>query len=123
MVNFFGSWIMAYLKGDYSSYFMSYKSLNTVIIGSMLFVVSQAYADKIQGSMRLLTKQISKYSLGIYLLHPLILIPVREMSNGVYDWFYSYWLAIPVITVITLFISLLAVMLLAKLPIVNRLVP
>ncbi len=123
VINFFGSWVMADLKGDYSSYFMGYKSLNTVIIGGMLFVVAQTYADKIQGSLKLLIKQISKYSLGIYLLHPLILIPVREMSNGVYDWFYSYWLAIPVITVITLFISLLAVMILAKLPVVNRLVP
>lgn len=123
VLNFFGSWQAAEVNGKYSSYYMSYKSLNTVIISGMLFVVAQTYADKIQGTLRALITQISKYSLGIYLLHPIILIPIREMSNGVYDWFYSYWLAIPVITVITLFVSLLLVMLLAKLPVVNRLVP
>ncbi len=123
IINFFGSWLAAEVNGKYSSYYMGYKSLNTVIIGGMLFVVAQSYADKIQGSLRALIKEISKYSLGIYLLHPIILIPIREMSNGVYDWFYSYWLAIPIITVITLFVSLLLVMLLAKLPVVNRLVP
>lgn len=123
IINFFGSWLAAYLKEGYSSTFMGYKSLNTAIIAGMLFVVAQSYADSIRDSLKPLIKTISKYSLGIYLLHPLLLIPIRELSNGVYDWFFSYWLAIPVITILTLIVSLLLVMVIAKIPLVNRLVP
>jgi surface polysaccharide O-acyltransferase-like enzyme len=123
VINFIGSWLMADLKGAYSSVFMGYKSLNTVLIGGMLFVTAQAYADSIRESFKPMIKTISKYSLGIYLLHPLLLIPVRELSNGVYDWFFSYWLAIPVITLVTLAASLILVIGIAKVPVVNRLVP
>jgi surface polysaccharide O-acyltransferase-like enzyme len=123
VINFFGSWLLAHLNGKYSSFFMGYKSINTVLIGGMLFVVAQAYADSIKESLKPLIKTISKYSLGIYLLHPLLLIPVRELNNGVYDWFFSYWLAIPIITILTLIVSLVLVIALAKIPLVNRLVP
>ncbi|GLS91956.1 membrane protein [Psychromonas marina] len=123
IVNFFGSWELAFKSGQYSSYFMGYKTLNTMIIGGMLFVVAQAYADKITGKLRALISVISKYSLGIYLLHPILLIPVRELDNGFYSFFASNWLAIPIITIIVLFASLCCTMLLAKTPLINRLVP
>jgi surface polysaccharide O-acyltransferase-like enzyme len=123
IVNFFGSWEMAFKSGQYSSYFMGYKTLNTMVIGAMLFVVAQTYADKITGKLRSLISVISKYSLGIYLLHPILLIPVRELDNGFYSFFVSNWLAIPIITIIILFISLFCTMLLAKTPVINRLVP
>ena len=123
LINFFGSWLAAYYKGEYSSLFMGYKSLNTVLIGAMLFVLAQAYAEGIQGRLRSLVKEISKYSLGIYLIHPLLIIPVREMSNGVYDWLPSLWLSIPAITLVTLFISLVVVMVIAKIPVIRKLVP
>ncbi|MEI6896051.1 MAG: acyltransferase family protein [Psychromonas sp.] len=123
LVNFFGSWELAVKSGAYSSFFMGYKTLNTMIIAAMLFVVAQTYADKITGKLRSLIAVISKYSLGIYLLHPLLLIPVRELDNGFYSLFYSNWLAIPIITIIILFISLLFSMCLIKVPFVKHLVP
>jgi len=123
ILNFFGSWEMAFTSGQYSSFFMGYKTLNTMIIGGMLFVVAQIYADKIRGELRTFIALISKYSLGIYLLHPLLLIPVRTLENGFYSFFNSNWLAIPIITIIILFISLLCTMLLVKIPLINRLVP
>ncbi|MCP4322529.1 MAG: acyltransferase family protein [Psychromonas sp.] len=123
LLNFFGSWELAVKSGEYSSFFMGYKTLNTMIIAAMLFVVAQTYAGKITGKLRLLISIISKYSLGIYLLHPLLLIPVREIDNGVYALFDSNWLAIPVITIVVLFISLFCTMLLVTIPVVKRLVP
>ena len=123
LVNFFGSWELAVKFGKYNSYFMGYKTLNTMIIGGMLFVVAQTYADNISGKLRAFISIVSKYSLGIYLLHPLLLIPVREIDNGFYSFFVTNWLAIPVITIITLFVSLFFTMLLVKIPVINRLVP
>ena len=102
---------------------MGYKTLNTVLIGGMLFVLAQTYADKIQGKLRAFVLIISKYSLGIYLLHPLLLMPVRQLDNGFYSAFGSNWLAIPIITLLTTVLSLLCTMLLVKIPIMKRLVP
>lgn len=121
--NFIGTWILALQTGAYSSFFMGYKTLNTAVIGAMLFVLAQCYADKIQGKLRDFIHIVSKYSLGIYLLHPLLLIPVRTIDNGFYDLFFSNWLAIPLLTFITLVVSLLLTMLLVKIPGVRRLVP
>lgn len=123
LLNFFGSWELAVQSGKYNSFFMGYKTLNTMIIGGMLFVVAQTYADKISGKFRALISVFSKYSLGIYLLHPLLLIPVRELDNGFYSFFASNWLAIPAITIVVLFLSLLCTMLLVKIPVIKRLVP
>lgn len=111
--NFFGTWMIAIETGKYCSIFMGYKTLNTVIIGSALFVAAQTYAERITGKLS------ATYSLGIYLLHPLLLIPVRELSNGGYLFFGSNWIAIPVIRIISLFLT----MILVKIPFVNKLVP
>lgn len=121
--NFFGTWQLAIDTGKYSSLFMGYKTLNTVLIAGMLFVLAQTYADKIQGKLRAFVLIISKYSLGIYLLHPLLLIPVRQLDNGFYSAFGSNWLAIPIITLLTMVLSLLSTMLLVKIPVMKRLVP
>lgn len=123
LLNFFGTWQLAVASGKYNSFFMGYKTLNTVIIAGMIFVCAQVYADKIQGKLRALIMLISKYSLGIYLLHPLLLIPVRDLNNGFYSVFISNWLAIPVITVVIMFLSLLSTMLLVKIPLIRHLVP
>lgn len=123
LLNFFGSWELAVKSGQYSSFFMGYKTLNTMIIAGMLFVVAQIYAHKISGYSRNLISLFSKYSLGIYRLHPLLLIPVHDLDNGFYSFFISNWLAIPIITVVVLFISLFCSMLLVKIPVIKHLVP
>jgi len=123
LLNFAGTWFLAIEEGAYSSFFMGYKTLNTAVIGGMLFVLAQAYAHNIQGQLRALVTLISTYSLGIYLIHPLILIPVRELNNGFYELFGSNWVAIPAITLVALFLSLLLTMLLVKIPFFRRLVP
>lgn len=123
LLNALGSAYLSFLGGKYSTFFMGYKSLNTVLIAGMLFVVAQSYAERIQGRLRRLIGVISKYSLGIYLVHPLLLIPVRNLDNGVYSFFGSNWLAIPVISLFTLVLALGVTVILAKLPIIRRVVP
>lgn len=123
IINFFGSWYLAELKKEYSVFFMGYKSVNTVLIGGMLFVVAQSYAENIKGRLRSMVSLISKYSLGIYLVHPLLLIPVRNLNNGVYDFFGTNWLAIPIISIFTLGVALACTALLVKIPVIRRIVP
>ena len=89
----------------------------------MLFVLAQAYADKIQGKLRAFVLIVSKYSLGIYLLHPLLLIPVRQLDNGFYSAFGNNWLAIAIITLVIMVLSLMCTMMLVKIPFMKRLVP
>lgn len=123
LMNFFGSWQLAFEKGQYSSFYMGYKTFNTAVIGAMLFVLAQTYADNIQGQLRYFISMVSTYSLGIYLIHPLLLISVRELNNGFYAVFGSNWIAIPIITLFTLIFALFFTMLLVQVPIIKRLVP
>ncbi|MEG3755330.1 acyltransferase [Psychromonas arctica] len=123
LLNFIGTWYLALEEGKYRSLFMGYKTLNTAVIAGMLFVLAQTYAERIQGKCRALVSLISTYSLGIYLIHPLWLIPVRNLSNGYYDAFMTNWIAIPMLTIIALVLSLFSTMLLVKIPLLKRLVP
>ncbi|WP_250655598.1 acyltransferase [Alkalimarinus coralli] len=123
LLNAFGSAYLSFTDGKYRAFFMGYKSLNTVLIAGMLFVLAQCYAERIQGRLRDVVSIVSRYSLGIYLVHPLLLIPVRKLENGVYDFFGSNWLAIPLISLLVLIVALLVTMILAKLPFARRLVP
>ncbi|MBY5920617.1 acyltransferase [Ferrimonas balearica] len=122
-LNLVGSWYASEAKGAYSSLFMGYKSLNTVLIGGMLFVLAQCYADRIGAKAKTVITSISTYSLGIYLIHPLLLIPVRNLDNGVYQWFGHTLIAIPVITLVTLLVAWALTAALTRLPLINRLVP
>ena len=121
-LNISGSWILAVESGECSPFFMGYKTLNTAIIAGMLFVLAQSYAENIQGKCRGFMSLVSKYSLGIYLIHPLFLIPVRNLDNGFYDFFGSNWLAIPLLTILVLIISLCATIVLVRIPLIKRLV-
>lgn len=123
VVNWIGSWIFAEAKGAYSPKFMGYKSINTVLIAGMLFVLIQSKAEAVSTSLRKLVVSLSTYSLGIYLMHPLLLIPVRNLDNGVYDWFGTSWIAIPALTLITLALSWVLTAALSKVPVLNKLVP
>lgn len=122
-LNFFGSWELAVQAGKYQSFFMGYKTLNTMVIAGMLFVLAQTYAERIGTSLRGVISLVAKYSLGIYLVHPLILIPIRHIDNGFYDLFVSNWLAIPILTLLVLCASLFVTMLLVKIPGLQRIVP
>ena len=123
LLNFFGTWYIARETGKYSSFFMGYKTLNTAIIGGMLFVCAQTWGEKVPTSARGLISTISKYSFGIYLLHPILLIPIRNLDNGYYQMFGSNWIAIPAISLIIMGISLVITIFLAKVPVLNKLVP
>lgn len=121
--NVLGTWQLSHEHGRYAIFFMGYKSFNTAVIAAMLFVLAQTYAEKITGKLRQGISLIARYSLGIYLIHPLFLIPIREIEAGYYAWFGSNWLAIPLLTFIVVLLSLLSTMVLTKIPLLKKMVP
>mgnify|MGYP000569081459 CR=1 FL=1 len=122
-VNLVGSWLAAEAKGKYSSMFMGYKTLNTAVIAAMLFVLAQQYGGKIHGRLHKLIVSVSTYSLGIYLVHPIFLIPVRTRIETSPLSFGHPALAIPALTLVTLLLAWGTTALLARVPVVRKLVP
>ncbi|NLS11844.1 acyltransferase [Vibrio sp. SM6] len=60
----------------------SYKTLNTVLAASMVFIVCRYYADHLNNGFKKCVSFISRYSLGVYLLHPLFLWPMHA-----FEWY------------------------------------
>ncbi len=122
-INLIGSYLASESRGAYSPMFMGYKTLNTVLIGAMIFLLAQRYAEAIGPRLRRAITSLSTYSLGVYLLHPLLLIPVRAALERQYDAFGHPALAIPLITLVTLLLAWGLTALMTRLPLVRKLVP
>ena len=56
----------------------SYKTLNTVLIATMIFLIVCQLSGYISIKLQKKLSLIGKYSLGIYLIHPLFLWPTRN---------------------------------------------
>ncbi|QUJ67358.1 acyltransferase family protein [Photobacterium sp. GJ3] len=73
----------SFAQGEYTvGRWLSYKTLNTVLIAAMVFAVCRYLADRLAEQTLSRLAFVSRYSLGIYLLHPLFLWPVRA-----FDWY------------------------------------
>ncbi|WP_257288590.1 MULTISPECIES: acyltransferase [unclassified Endozoicomonas] len=107
-------------KGTYSSgRFNSYKTINTVLVATMVFCLAKHYCDKFQGRSKSIISILSRYSLGIYLVHPLLLWPVRA-----YDLYpASAIIMIPFWTVVTMLASTAVVWLLGRSRLTHWIVP
>lgn len=57
---------------------LSYKTINTVAVATMVFVCCRYFAPKIVNRCKHTIEFISRHSLGIYLVHPLFLWPMKE---------------------------------------------
>lgn len=59
---------------------LSYKTLNTVLAASMVFMVCRYYGENLSQNANKVVSIISQHSLGIYLLHPIFLWPMKEFE-------------------------------------------
>ncbi|WP_299017296.1 acyltransferase [uncultured Photobacterium sp.] len=106
--------------GEYTvGRWLSYKTLNTAMIAAMVFALCRHYGERLSSAWLARTAFMSRYSLGIYLLHPIFLWPVRE-----YNLYFAHPLiTIPFWTVICTALALLASWGLGKHPKTAWLVP
>ena len=61
---------------DIGSWF-SYKTINTVVVAAFVFVLALRLAPELSARARAAFAFVGRHSLGIYLIHPLFLWPVR----------------------------------------------
>lgn len=84
--------------GEYAfERWLSYKTLNVVLAASMVFVVCRYFGEGLSPRVQRAVSLISRYSLGIYILHPIFLWPMKE-----YGWYQGHPLwVIPVWVVLS----------------------
>ncbi|OAN16940.1 hypothetical protein A3K86_08360 [Photobacterium jeanii] len=84
-------------QGEYTvGRWLSYKTINTALIAAMVFVVGRYVGERLPERPQQWVSFVSRYSLGIYLLHPLFLWPVRA-----WDLYWGpSWLMIPLWTLV-----------------------
>ncbi len=83
--------------GEYTvGRWLSYKTLNVVLAASMIFVVCRYVADKVTPAAMKVISLISQHSLGIYLLHPIFLWPMKEFGwyQGHPAWVIPVWIVL-----------------------------
>lgn len=99
--------------------FLSYQTPNVIMVATMVFVLAKSYGDRLTGWVRQGAAILSRYSLGIYLLHPLILWTIYN-----YDLYFGHPLfAIPFLTAVTLVLTLILVRGLSSLKLMAWTVP
>lgn len=110
----------SFANGEYTvGRWLSYKTLNTALIAAMVFALGRLVAERMSEGWLDRIAFMSRYSLGIYLLHPIFLWPVRA-----YDWyFFPPVIMIPLLTLIITALALAASWLLARSPKTAWLVP
>ena len=72
---------------------LSYKTINTIIVASMIFVICRYVGDSLPQKTKTVVVFISQHSLGVYLLHPLFLWPMKALYGyqGHPGWVIPIW--------------------------------
>nr|WP_244943783.1 acyltransferase family protein [Vibrio algivorus] len=83
--------------GEYTvGRWLSYKTLNTVLAATMIFMVGRYFGESIAGKAKRIIGFISDHSLGVYILHPLFLWPMKTYGwyQGHPIWVIPVWVAL-----------------------------
>lgn len=75
---------------------LSYKTLNVVLAASMVFMLCRYFGEQLKPSVSRIVSLISQHSLGIYLLHPIFLWPMKAYGwhEGHPAWVIPVWIVI-----------------------------
>ncbi|MDR9828834.1 acyltransferase [Vibrio sp. FNV 38] len=75
---------------------LSYKTINVVLAASMIFMLCRYFGEGLSPKVQAMVSAISQYSLGIYILHPIFLWPMKEFSwyQGHPLWVIPLWILI-----------------------------
>lgn len=75
---------------------LSYKTVNTVLAASMVFMLCRYFGERLSASFNKVVGFISRHSLGIYILHPIFLWPMKEFGwyQGHPAWVIPVWIVI-----------------------------
>ncbi|ADV85141.1 acyltransferase [Vibrio vulnificus] len=83
--------------GEYTvGRWLSYKTINVVLAASMVFVLCRSVGERLSAQWQKWVALISRHSLGIYLLHPIFLWPMKELGwyQGHPAWVIPLWVVL-----------------------------
>lgn len=83
--------------GEYTvGRWLSYKTFNVVIAASMVFMLCRFFGEGMSDKANKIIGFISGHSLGIYILHPIVLWPMKEFAwhQGHPVWVIPVWVVI-----------------------------
>ncbi|MGC9400849.1 acyltransferase [Vibrio genomosp. F10 str. 9ZC157] len=75
---------------------LSYKTLNVILAASMVFMLCRYFGESLSEKTRKVVGVISQNSLGIYILHPIFLWPMKEFGwyQGHPAWVIPVWIVV-----------------------------
>ncbi|OAJ94332.1 acyltransferase [Vibrio bivalvicida] len=75
---------------------LSYKTLNVVLAASMIFMLCRYFGEGLSEASNKVIGFISQHSLGIYILHPIFLWPMKEFAwhQGHPAWVIPLWIVL-----------------------------
>ncbi len=125
-----GSWVLTFtIGGIWSYFFYDFLTANVILTSAALFqlllTVSPDFLTNRFQSGGKLVKLISQYTLPVYLFHVMIL---ESLQKGYFFGFklsvttLNPFVEIPLITLVTLFISVSVIFLLKKIPLVKKII-
>jgi len=113
-------------QGQFSGYAYSYSSPNVIVMSIALFVFVKYWVNRkvANGSYQTskIVKLIGQTSFGVYLVHAMILDKVRPHFFEDNEMFIKPLFAIPLQVVIILVLSTIIVLIIQKIPYLNRLI-
>ncbi|MGM9946347.1 MAG: acyltransferase [Lysinibacillus sp.] len=113
-------------QGQFSSYAFGYATPNVLAMSIALFVFFKYFIMKRQQNEQFapskLLQRISFTSFGIYLVHPMLLDVIRPYFHDANGIIIHPAIGIPVQIVVMLFASLIAVLIIGKIPYLKRVV-
>jgi len=126
----FGVWLMTYPLSyvGQSNFFFGYLTVNVIVASVALFMILLKFRPDWPGANHIATSRvaqaISKNTLPIFLFHVIIL---ESFERGFFGFTLAYTtlnplIEIPLITVLTLFITLGLVLLMRKVPVLKKLI-
>lgn len=75
---------------------LSYKTLNVIFAASMIFMLCRYFGEGLSSQANKVVGFISQHSLGIYILHPIFLWPMKEFGwyQGHPAWVIPVWIVL-----------------------------
>ena len=111
-------WLSASIGRDVGLYFYSNLSPTVVVISVSLFLIAKNLQKVLPPNK--LVDRISSSMLGVYLVHPLFIGLLNRAGLSAID--FNPIFGIPLVGVLTLLLSLLATILMQKIPFLRRVV-
>ena len=130
MVMIFGSYIMSMNSGKFDTLITSLNMTQTTY-AIFLFILLRGVLGRVTltaPSMKIekIISVVAGASMGIYLVHPILLHYVRHGLFGVFllsPSFLSPIISIPLVTALLFFVSLIIVVIMQKIPLIRKIVP